>query len=448
MPETAENSARSGAIPTTLWQRGALRFWLAVLLIGVSTGLGAVALTRLLELVQRLAWKGSGTDILNAARQASFTRDVVVLMSAGLLTGIGQFVLKRLSSGNGIDTTAAIWFYAGRMPALRTLGSAVLSIFAVGMGASLGREGAPKQAGAVFANVFADAENLSDEQRRLLVACGAGAGMSAAYGVPLGGALFALEVMRGKLGLRYVLPALFASMIATGVSWLVLPNAPTYVFPPFPVSESVLFWVLVAAPITALGSVLYVRLVRWADQHKPAGWKRFIAPVVVLSLLGSVSFWFPQILGNGKDLSQLLFADQLAARLALALLLLKPLATILCIRSGVPGGLFTPSLTFGALLGAALGHAWSWFWPGVPPGLFALLGAGAVLAATTQGPVSAVVLIMELSGHARSFILPLLLIAGISTLIARSIDHRSIYDAKLSDEEVAERRRLREVPAM
>lgn len=128
----------------------------------------------------------------------------------------------------------------------------------------------------------------------------------------------------------------------------------------------------------------------------------------------------------------------------LALLLLKPLATILCMRSGVPGGLFTPSLTFGALLGAALGHVWSALWPGVPVGLFALLGAGAVVSATTQGPISAVVLIMELTGRDRSFILPLILIAALSTLIARSIEHRSIYEARLSDEQIAERQKMRE----
>jgi hypothetical protein len=109
---------------------------------------------------------------------------------------------------------------------------------------------------------------------------------------------------------------------------------------------------------------------------------------------------------------------------------------------------FTPSLTFGALLGVVLGHAWSWFWPGVPPGLFALLGAGAVLAATTQDPISSVVLIMELTGRDHSFVLPLLLIAAVSTLIARSIEDRSIYDAKLTDEEVAERRILPEQPTV
>ncbi len=437
----------SGTIPTTLAHPGALRFWLAVCLIGASTGLAAAALTRLLEVVQRVAWHGSGTDILEAAPQASVSRHIVVLLAAGILTGVGQILLKQLSSANGIDTTAAIWFYAGRMPALRTLGSALLSIFAVGMGASLGREGAPKQAGAVFANFFADIETLSDEQRRLLVACGAGAGMAAAYGVPLGGALFALEVMRGKLALRFVLPALFASLIATGVSWVALPNAPTYNIPSFPLSASVLLWVIVAAPICAFGSILFVRLVRWADQSKPRGWQRFIAPAVVLGLLGLVSVWFPQILGNGKDLSELLFTGQVAVPLILALLFLKPLATIACMRSGVPGGLFTPSLTFGALLGAALGYAWSALWPGVPLGFFALLGAGAVLSATTQGPISSVVLIMELTGRDRSFILPLILISGISTLIARSVEHRSIYDARLSDEQIEIRQRVRDAEA-
>ena len=434
----------SEAIPTTLASPGALRFWLAVCLIGVATGLAAAALTRLLELVQHIAWHGSGTDILAAARGASVSRHIAVLLAAAILTGVGQFVLKQLSSGNGIDTTAAIWFYAGRMPALRTLGSAVLSIFAVAMGASMGREGAPKQAGAVFANLFADTGRLSDEQRRLLVACGAGAGMGAAYGVPLGGALFALEVMRGKLALRFVLPALLASLIATGVSWVALPDAPTYIIPSFPLSASVFVWAVVAAPIFAFASILYVRLVRWADKGKPRGWRRFIAPAIVLGLLGAVSVEFPELLGNGKDLSQLLFAGRVGIWLLLALLFFKPIATILCMRSGVPGGLFTPSLTFGALLGAALGHAWTMLWPGAPPGFFALLGAGAVLAATTQGPISAVVLMMELTGRDRSFVLPLILIAALSALISRSIEPRSIYDARLSDEQIKSRQNMRE----
>ncbi len=438
-PETPSTSTPDG-IPTTLMHPAAGRFWAAVVLTAVGTGAGTAALTRLLELVQYLAWHGSATNILAAAERAGAWRHLLVLVGAGLVTGAGQLVLRQLSSGNGIDTTAAIWFQAGRMPAGRTLGSAVLSVLIVGMGASLGREGAPKQAGAVIANFFSDRERLSDEQRRLLVACGAGAGMGAAYGVPLGGALFALEVMRGRLALRYVLPALLTSVIATLVSWLALPDAPTYVIPKYASSASSLSWALVAGPIAALVSVAYVRLVRWADSNRPRGWRRLTAPVIVLGLLGAVSIEFPQVLGNGKDLSQLAFAGQVAPMLLLVLLVLKPAASVLCLRSGAPGGLFTPSLTVGALLGAVLGHVWSWCWPGVPPGLFAVLGAGAVIAATTQGPISAVVLMMELTGRDRSFIAPLLVAVGTATLVARTIERRSIYDARLTDAQARMRR--------
>lgn len=434
------------AIPFTLTRPGAAPFWLAVLLTGIGTGAAAVALTKLLEVTQRLVWGGTGGNILEAAQSAGAWRHILALAGAGVATGAGQMILRHLSSGNGIDTTAAIWFQAGRMPALRTLGSAVLSVIVVGMGASLGREGAPKQAGAVFANFFSDRVKLSDERRRLLVACGAGAGMAAAYGVPLGGALFALEVMRGMLALRYVLPALFASVVATAVSWLVLPDAPTYLIPSFPSSISTIAWALVAGPVAGLVSVGYVRAITWADRSKPQTWRRFLAPVVGLSALGTVSIAFPQLLGNGKDVSQLVFLNRVAAPLLLLLLVLKPMATVLCVRTGTPGGLFTPSLTVGALLGAVLGHAWSWFWPGTPPGMFALLGAGAVLAATTQGPISTVVLLMELTGRDRSFIVPLLLAVATATLVARTIEPRSIYDARLTDEEVEARRKLRELP--
>ena len=444
MESPDRRTATQDQIPSSLRHEAAVIFWPAIVLTAVSTGLAAGLLTRLLELVQKLTWGGSGTNILDAAVHATALRHIAVLLGAGLVIGAGQIILKQLTSANGIDTTAAIWFHAGRMPAIRTLGSAILSIFVVAMGGSLGREGAPKQAGAVFANFFSDKVRLSDEQRRLLVACGAGAGMGAAYGVPLGGALFSLEVMRGMLALRYVLPALFTSLIATGISWLVLPGAPTYRIPAFGSSASVLLWALLAGPIAGVASVGYVRMIGWAYRNRPHGWQRLTAPILVLGALGVVSIHYPELLGNGKDISEVLFTATPGLALLAPLLVLKPAATALCMRSGAPGGLFTPSLTAGALLGAVLGRCWLWIWPGPPLGLFAILGAGAVLAATTQGPVSAVVLMMELTGRDRSFILPLLLIAGIATMVSRTIEARSVYDARLSDEELRARQRLRE----
>jgi len=438
------NPQAADGVPPTLKHPSAARFWLALLGTAAVTGLGAAILTRLLEAVQRLVWGGTGTDLLAAAESASWSTHILALVSAGVITGIGQFILKRLSSGNGIDTTAAIWFYAGRLPALRTLGSALLSVIIVGMGVSLGREGAPKQVGSVAANFFADYVRLSDEQRRLVVACGSGAGMAAAYGVPLGGALFSLEVMRGVFALRFVLPALLASAVATGVAWIFLPDAPTYLIPAYTSSPAVILGALLLGPIAGVFSVAYVRFITWAERNKPENWRRFLIPVAGLGLLGLVSTRFPQILGNGRDVSQLAFVGQVPILLLLTLLVLKPAATVLCIRCGAPGGLFTPSLTTGALLGGVIGYGWSWIRPEVPVGLFALLGAGAVLAAATQGPISTIILIMELTGRDRSFILPLALAATSATLIARSIESRSIYDARLTDEELATRQKQRD----
>jgi H+/Cl- antiporter ClcA len=421
-------------IPPTLTSPAATGFWAAILFTGLGAGIAAGVLTLLLKSIEHFFWPGP--DILDAAAQSPYPRHLLVLLGAGLLTGAGQLLLHRLTSANGIDITEAISRYAGRLPALRTLGSALLSIVVVGMGASLGREGAPKQAGAVIANALADRVKLSDEQRRLLVACGAGAGMAAAYGVPLGGALFALEVLRGVLALRLILPALVASAIATAVSWTMLPNAPTYTIPAYPLSASVICWALAAGPLIGLVSVGYIRLVARADANKPQSWGRFVQPVIALLLLGALSTAFPQLLGNGKEIAQLAFTDQVAPLLMVALLVLRPLATVMCLGSGVPGGLFTPSLALGALLGGVLGIAWSSAWPGVPPGLFAVLGAAAVLAATTHGPISSIVLIMELTARDRSFMLPLLVVVVTATITARTLDPRSIYDARLTDQEV------------
>ncbi len=202
-------------------------------------------------------------------------------------------------------------------------------------------------------------------------------------------------------------------------------------------------WALVAGPVAGVVAVIYVRAIAWADRNKPKGWRRLLSPVVALGALGLLSIPFPQLLGNGRDVAQLTFVGDVAPGLMLALLLLRPGVTLMCLGSGTPGGLFTPSLALGALLGGVLGHGWSWLWPGAPPGVFAVVGAAAVLAATTQGPISSVVLMMELTGRDRSFIVPMLLAVATATLVARTIEPRSIYDARLTDEQVAARQRMR-----
>ena len=270
----ASLSRRADAkVPATFRDPGAIRFWIAVVLTGLCAGLGAALLTLLFDATQEIAWGAAiPSALFEAARQASPERHIGLLLGAGLAISLGQLALRRLTSGNGIDVTSAIWFQAGRMPAWRTLGTAVLSIVIVAMGAPLGREGAPKQFGAVFGNLFASLQKLSDEQRRLIVAIGAGAGMAAVYSVPLGGALFALEVLRGALALRLVVPALAAALIATTTAGFVVPNAPLYFVPVYPISPDVYLWTVIASPFIGLWSVAFVRAIAWAYRVRPSDW--------------------------------------------------------------------------------------------------------------------------------------------------------------------------------
>jgi H+/Cl- antiporter ClcA len=440
-------------VPRSLGEPAALSFWIAVVLTGVGAGLGAALLTALLKEVQGLAWGTTDPEgLTEAARAASPWRHTLMLLGAGLITSGGQWLLTRLTSGNSIDTTEAIWFTAGRMPAWRTLGSGVLSIVIVGMGAALGREGAPKQAGAVFGNLASDLRKLSDEQRRLMVAIGAGAGMAAVYSMPLGGALFALEVLRGTLALRLVLPALAATTIATQIATFVIPNEPIYPIPAYAVTADAYVWAFLASPAIGLWAIAFVRLIAWADRVRPSGWSRYLAPPLVFLAVGLVSVPFPQVLGNGQDVAHFLLREPLAPLALLILLPVRPLCTVFSIACGAPGGLFTPSLAAGALIGSALGALSLWVVPVSHGdiGLFALLGAGAMIAATTQGPISALVMMLELelTGHARLFALPMLLAIVVATATARSVEKRSISEARLTDQEVAERLTAREQGAL
>jgi H+/Cl- antiporter ClcA len=386
----------------------------------------------LLRAAQHIAWPAGPGYFLAAVERATAWQRVAVLTGAGLFAGVCRKMLRRPNNkGHAGDLSEAIWLRGAKIAVPQVLASAVVSIIIVGLGASLGREGALKQAGAAVAAQLSAWRRLSTEERRLLVACGAGAGMGAAYNVPFGGSLFVLEVLLGTLSLPKVLPALATSVIATAVSWIFLPDRQTYFISPFGAPRSLLFWSLLAGPLLGIASAGYIRLIAWADGHRPKGWRTIAAPSLVFAVLGSAAIWFPQLLGNGKDLVQQLLWGEIGPGLDWTLLVLKTLAIAGCLASGAPGGLFTPTMTCGALLGAALGQAWQLVWPGAPPGTFALIGGGAVLAASTQGPVSTIVLMVELTHRVDSMIVPLIVAVAGAMIATRALEQRSIYTARL-----------------
>jgi H+/Cl- antiporter ClcA len=412
-----------------------VRFWLMVVLTGIGTGLFGVLLMMLLFTVEDLAFgPGAGRGSFEAAVQAaSWTHRIVPLVTAGVIGGVGWFLLRRWTPGKRSDVDDTIWTGDGTLSFRRCAGTSVLSEIVVGLGASLGREAAPKLMGGVCGSLLARWTGLSVAQRRLLVACGAGAGLAAVYNVPLGGALFTAEVLCGTIRLPVMLPALGCSWVATLVTWIYLPSLATYAhIPDYPFRASVMVWALLAGPLIGMVAVGFIRLVASVSHHQPTGRWSLLAPLVAFLVLGAVGLAYPQLYGNGKDMAHDAFLGSGGVLLFAALFVLKPLLTCLCLGSGASGGLFTPTMSTGAVLGGFLGAAWSLMWPGAPIGAYAMIGAAAMIGAGMQAPLAALALVLELTHSGFGLMVPMMAATLSATAVARYLDGYSIYSARLS----------------
>jgi CIC family chloride channel protein len=308
------------------------------------------------------------------------------------------------------------------------------------MGASLGREGALVQTGAAAGTWLAARLGLDETQTRIVVACGAASGIAAAYDVPIGGALFGLEVLLGSFALELLGPIVVSCVLAVAVA-RTLPGAhDTYIIPNYALLRPAeLLAGLALAPLFGIASAVFVRVMGIVEV-KLDGLPRWVQPAlppVALGIVGAASIRWPQLLGNGFDTVHATLIGRVPLAALAALPFLKLLASALCAGAGVPGGLFTPSLFFGATLGGLagelLGHAFGW---SVPSGAFALIGMAAVLAGTTHAAVSSVLIIFELTSD-YGVILPLMLTAAVAAATSKAIEPDSLYTAPLRRRGVA-----------
>jgi H+/Cl- antiporter ClcA len=407
-------------------------FWVGIVLTGLAAGLFGDLMMFLLFNVQHLAFDYSSGSFEQAVERASDSRRLVSLLVAGLGGGVAWYVLRRYTGGEKSQVDDAIWTGDARLSFRRCLGTGVISEIVIGMGASIGREQAPKLMGAASGSVLSGWLGLTNGQRKLLVACGAGAGLAAVYNVPLGGALFTVEVLVGSAVLPAVLPAIACAFIATSTAWIYLPTHATYPgIPTYHLSATLVVWAVVAGPLVGLLATGYIRLIGWVSYHRSTGPKMVPAMVAAFGVLGLIGFAYPQLFGNGKDMAQDAFLGRGSLALLAALFVLKPLVTALCLRSGAAGGLFTPTLSTGALLGAFLGLAWSHLWPGAAVGAFAMVGAAAMIGAAMQAPLAGLVLVLELTHTGFALMVPMMAATVTATGVARYLDGYSIYSARL-----------------
>jgi len=409
------------------------RFWVAIAVTGVATGLFGDLMMMILFWFQHTAFNYHTGSFESAVENVSGLRRVVVLLIAGAVGGVAWYVLRRYTKGECSEVDEAVWNGSGKLSLRRSLGTSVISEVVIGMGASLGREAAPKLMGGASASVLAGWVGLSPAQRRLLVACGAGAGLGAVYNVPLGGALFTAEVLVGSIALPTILPALACSWIATATAWLYLPTSATYIdIPAFHSDTRLIVWALLLGPVVGVFAAGYIRLLGWVSHHRVSGRKALAAPLVAFAVLGAVGLGYPQLFGNGKNMAHDVFLGGGGVGLLLALFILKPLVTALCLGSGASGGLFTPVMSTGAVLGGALGLLWSYAWPGSPVGAYAMIGAAAMIGASMQAPLAALALVLELTHSGFLLMVPMMVATVTATAITRYLDGYSIYSARLT----------------
>jgi H+/Cl- antiporter ClcA len=412
------------------------RFWFVLVVSAVAAGVLGIAMMGILHAVQHLAFDYRGGDFGSAVEHVDGSRRVLVLALAGLVLGPAWFLLRRRAWSGSTDVDDVVWTRAGGLSLPRSLLTASLSEVAVGAGASIGREAAPKLLGGAVAGHLGQWARLDADQVRLLIACGAGAGLACVYNVPLAGALLTAEVLIGQLTLPVVLPALLASLTATAVAWTAFGTGPTY--PGVDVghtSPAVLLVAVLMAPPLGLLAVALTRLIGWTSHHQVRGRWLLVAPAVVFTALGALAVPLPLLLGNGKDLTRVSWhgAPHLAILTLLLLALLKPLATAACLGAGANGGLLTPVLSTGAALGAALGLALGHLGTGAPGvATCAMLGAAALTGAATQAPLTALALVLELTGSTAPLLGPLVAAVALATVTARQVDGYSIYTARLA----------------
>jgi CIC family chloride channel protein len=357
-------------------------------------------------------------------------------LAAGLVLHWGLRIVGPQGSTNLLEVIVA---GDGRLPFRTELVKTVSAIISIATGASIGREGGITQLAATLSSKLGQLAKWPPYRLRLLVGCGAASGIAAAYNAPIAGAVFASLIVLGNFSMNLFAPLVFSSVIAAMVSRSFFGIEPWYKIPPFPAATlpQLPWFVLLGVLCGAVGAV-FLKLLRLGErQFRKLNWPVYYRLTLAGFIVGIIAIGFPGVCGNGYSMTNDLLHEKFLTGanplLWLAgLLVAKWVATAATVGAGTVGGVFTPTLFVGAIAGALFGTALHQLGgaAGVPAGAFALVGMGAVLAATTRSPLLAMIMIFELSLD-YSLVPPLMLACVVSILVARQLHGESVYTEHL-----------------
>jgi CIC family chloride channel protein len=409
-------------------------FWAA--LIGFCGALASVAFregTRLLE----LAFTGQTQSLVHAAARLVWWHRAIVPVIGGVLAGLVLHLAGRaLSSPHAVDYMEAVLVGDGRVGFRATLVNALSSMLTIASGGSIGREGAMVQLAAMLGSRLGLLADAPVPRLRLMVACGGAAGIAAAYNAPISGALFVAEIILGSIAMESFGPLVVASVTSSATIHQILGYGPVYEVPPlhFVSNYELIFYVVLGVVLGHLAppflALLDAARAAFGRLRLPLYWQLGAGGLVV----GAISILVPQVWGNGYSVVGNILHGELAGLWLLGVLVAKVLATSATVGSRAVGGVFTPTLFIGCALGALYGELLHHELPTFTsvPAVYALIGMGGFLAATTHAPLTSILIVFEMTAD-YEIVLPLMLACVVAHFTAKVYrGGESIYHASLA----------------
>lgn len=399
-------------------------------LVGACGALATIAFHEGMRLVQYLATGRSGS-IVGVTRELPWYGRLLFPLLGGVAAGALLWASKQLKGSANSDYMEAVAIGDGRLSLRQGMLRSLSSLCTVASGGSIGREGAMVHMAALSASAIGRFTRFSTARLRLLVACGAAAGVASAYGAPIAGALFVAEIVLGTMSMQSLGPLLVAAASANIVMRMSGHYQTTYAMPDIPpVSGLEVLPFLALGVIAGLGAPLFLKFLDFSRRQ----FQRTQLPLPVSlglggGLLGLLLIIVPEVAGNGYSVVHALLHASWTWYAVVAILVLKVLATALTVGSGAVGGVFTPALFVGGGLGILFGMVMSFFWPGMSTGLYmyVLVGMGSFLGAATSAPLMAILMIFEMT-LSYQVVLPLMLACVIAHFVSRAVAEVAMYD--------------------
>jgi chloride channel protein, CIC family len=416
---------------------------LLAIITGILAGFGGIVFYKMIQLVEQLMFHSPaglfGLDnLVNLQGWQRFLVIPIIPAIGGLLVGWIAIKFAPDSSGEGVPMVIEnVAKKGGVLNPFLAVTKLVTSAISIGSGGAGGRDGPVIAIGGAIGSSVGQVFRLNEEQMKSLVGCGAAAGLAAVFNAPIGGALFAMEVVIGSLNMQSFSPIIISSVFGTFISRSILGNKPVFVIPAFSLRSGYeLVFYIVLGIIAGFVGIFFVKLFyateEFFESKKFPVHSKILKPAIGGLIVGIIGIYFPEVFGytyQGVDAS--LYSRDSFMILA-ALLLLKPIATSVTLGSGGSGGTLAPSLFIGAMAGGAFGSIVNIVAPAIaaPPGAYALVGMAAVTGSVVQAPLAAAILVFEMTDKYET-ILPILLAVVAATVVSKKYMSGSIYTIRL-----------------